>query len=103
MQNISSSPVGASIYDNKPLTPDSHIVQFYDGEEMLYDAVAHFLAAGLRADEPAVVIATDEHRSAFCFRLAALGVDVGAALRKGNLKLVDAREALSLFMVDGMP
>ena len=44
---------------------DNHVVQFYDNEEFLASVVGGFLAAGLAAGEPAVVIATPAHREAF--------------------------------------
>jgi hypothetical protein len=39
-------------------------VQFYEREEYLYSVVADFLARGLTAGKPTIVIATQEHRAA---------------------------------------
>jgi signal transduction histidine kinase len=81
----------------------SHIVQFYDGEGALGDAVAGFLAAGLAAGEPLVVIATEVHNALFMRRLRENGFVVEGARRSGQLTILDAHETLSQFMVDGMP
>ncbi len=81
----------------------SHVVQFYEGEAFLTEVVAHYLAEGLQGGEPLVVIASGPHREAFTARLARSGVDVAAECAAGRLTLLDARETLSRFMVDGLP
>lgn len=81
--------------------PHSHAVQFYEKEDFLYDVVADFLAEGLSGNEPAVVIATPQHVDAFAAHLSAKGHDVEELKGRGELTLVDAREALSRFM-DGI-
>jgi signal transduction histidine kinase len=81
----------------------SHIVQFYDGEGALGDAVAGFLAAGLAAGEPLVVIATEVHNALFLRRLRDNGFVVEGARRSGQLTMLDARETLARFMVGDMP
>jgi PAS domain S-box-containing protein len=80
-----------------------HHVQFYDKETFLYDVVAGYLGAGLDAGQPLVVIATEAHREAFCRALEQDGFQVAAARRDGRFTLLDARETLATFMVDGMP
>jgi signal transduction histidine kinase len=81
----------------------SHVVQFYEGEEFLADVVAHFLRAGFEAGEPALVIATEAHRRSVIERLVSQGVDVDGVCRSGRLVLLDARQTLAQFMVEGMP
>jgi signal transduction histidine kinase len=83
--------------------PHDHFVQFYNDEGALSDAVGGFLAEGLRNGQSVVVIATAERTEAFRFALAAHGVDSGEAARSGRLWILDAYEALALFMVDNMP
>jgi len=73
-----------------------HVVQFYEEEEFLYSRVADFLMEGISAGEPAVVIATPEHRDGFRTLLDLPG-DFGRVL------YLDARETLSAFMLDDMP
>src|ERR1041384_5237849 len=81
----------------------NHIVQFYEREDFLYDSVAHFLAAGLSAGEPVVVIATQPHHAAFVARLKLHAIDVAAATATGQLTLLDAEQTLSAFMVNDAP
>jgi signal transduction histidine kinase/ActR/RegA family two-component response regulator len=85
------------------LSPSAHSVQFYEDEDFLHETVSRFLGVGLVADEPTVVIATEPHRRAFHAALAAKGFDVGRATASGRLTLLDARECLARFMVDGQP
>jgi signal transduction histidine kinase len=81
----------------------AHYVQFYEDEGFLFEVVADFLETGVRAREPAIVIATESHRAGFRRALAARAVDVDRESASGHLTLLDAGMTLSLFMRDGMP
>lgn len=72
--------------------PANHLVQFYENEDFLYSTVGRFLADGLMGNEPAVVIATEEHRKGFADALAERGWDAK------HINFFDARETLSAFM-----
>jgi signal transduction histidine kinase len=89
-------PLGAAVH------PD-HIVQFYEDDAFLCDAVANFLAVGLAAGEPVCVVATPEHRAAFAARLARRGLDIDEARARGQLVWLDAGDTLAKFMVGDMP
>lgn len=80
-----------------------HAVQFYGTESSLFDTVATFLAEGLVARNPAIVIATPAHRTGILDALSARLIDCQKALREGDLILLDAEETLDLFMVHEMP
>ena len=80
-----------------------HAVQFYEREEYLYAVVADFLAGGLTAGEPTIVIATPEHRAGFADALTARHLDINTAVASGQLTLLDARETLAQFMVGDDP
>ncbi|HEY2744871.1 MAG TPA: MEDS domain-containing protein, partial [Polyangia bacterium] len=82
---------------------ENHIVQFYENEDFLSDTVGHFIAAGIAAGEPIIIIATPEHRAQFTQRLQERGIDVDAVRASGQLSLLDARETLATFMVGDMP
>jgi hypothetical protein len=72
-----------------------HIVQLYEDDAFLTDAVARYVEAGLRTGEGAVLIAVPEHRKAF-----AAAIDGAAeALTSGQLRLLDAEHMLGTFMV----
>jgi PAS domain S-box-containing protein len=81
----------------------SHCVQFYDDEEQLCVLVTEFLGEGLRAGDAVVVVSTPEHWAAFSSRMKLDGFNVEAARNTGQLLTLDARDALSLFMVEAMP
>ncbi|HWE23455.1 MAG TPA: MEDS domain-containing protein [Myxococcales bacterium] len=83
--------------------PERHAVQFYERDEFLCDAVADFLAAGLRAGDPVIAIATEAHRREFSQRLEACGIDLEEAEASGRLVLLDAADTLSTITVDGAP
>jgi DcmR-like sensory protein len=80
-----------------------HAVQFYEDSASLCRRVAHFLAEGLTAGEPAVMVATAEHEQQILGNLAARHFDVDHARRSGDLVLLDIEDTLGAFMVDGTP
>ena len=86
-----------------PSVVHHHAVQFYGSEESLFTTVAGFLSQGLIDHQPAVIIATPDHRTAILEHLAARLIDVGQAQATGGLVVLDARATLARFMVEGMP
>lgn len=86
-----------------PFSNCDHVVQFYEDDRFLVDAVGAFLTPGLLAGQGAVVIATDAHREALTAHLEGAGVDVDGACFRGRLLLLDAEETLSTFMIGSMP
>jgi hypothetical protein len=80
-----------------------HAVKFYDTHESLCRIVAEFLGEGLVIRQPAVVIATLEHRAGIVAELRTRHFDVDEMLAVGDLLLLDASDVLATFMVDGMP
>jgi PAS domain S-box-containing protein len=85
-----------------PESPE-HVVQFYESDTFLAEVVVEFLGHGLVSGDPAVVIATPEHRRLFADRLTGKGVDVAQATARGRLAMLDARDTLARFMVGEMP
>ena len=86
----------------KPAAGD-HIVQFYEDERFLFDAVAHFAGAGLAAGEPVLIVATKPHRLVFEQLLRRNGCRVEEAVACGQLTMLDAQETLLRFMVGNEP
>ena len=76
-----------------------HSVQFYEKDEFLYPLVADFIAGGLAAGEPAIVIATEPHREGIAAALRGRGLDLAVI----PVTFLDARETLALFMDGEMP
>jgi hypothetical protein len=80
-----------------------HAVKFYKDAESLASIVCGFLAEGLQAGEPALLIATPEHVSCFRACFAAKGIDVHEGIIRGSLTVLDADGTLDAFMRDGIP
>ena len=94
---------GAGMQAQARPQPHAHALQFYENDGFLADVVADFLREGLSGGQPAIVLATPEHRRAFADRLASSGVDVRAAEREGDLTFLDAGETLRTFMLGDRP
>jgi PAS domain S-box-containing protein len=80
-----------------------HMVLFYRHDDYLLDALSEFIGNALRSGDPAVVVATQEHRDDLADRLYRRGIDVGELLQNEVYIELDAAETLKEFMVDGMP
>jgi DNA-binding NarL/FixJ family response regulator len=83
--------------------PRGHDVQFYSDDQLILQSVTRFVAAALRAGNPAIVLATESHRHGILRRLRTEGVDVDAFIQKKAFTLLDAADMLSAFMVDDWP
>ena len=80
-----------------------HAVRFYEDDSSLCRIVSKFTSEGLAANQPALVIATAAHIEDITDNLRDAAIDVEALKLKGDLLLVDAREMLNTFMIDGQP
>lgn len=80
-----------------------HAVRFYEDDNSLCRIVSGFTAEGLALDQPALIIATKPHLDAIVTNLMAARVDVKALQEAGDLLLLDARQTLATFMVNGQP
>jgi hypothetical protein len=80
-----------------------HAVKFYETDEVWVRIGAEFLAEGLAARQPALVIATPVHRKRLTAELGARHFDVQAMEASGELVLFDAEAMLGSFMVAGRP
>lgn len=80
-----------------------HEVGFYADDRRLLDDLTVFVGASLKAGNAAIVLATESHRENLLPRLQGCDVDVRAAIEQGRYIALNATEALSMFMVNGMP
>jgi PAS domain S-box-containing protein len=80
-----------------------HFVQFYEQDDCLGDAVAHFLGQGIDAGGAAVFLGTALHRRLVAERLAARGHALKALTDAGRYVALDAAQTLTAFMVEGKP
>jgi signal transduction histidine kinase/ActR/RegA family two-component response regulator len=88
---------------NERTLDDGHVVQFYDGDASLIDALTSFVATGLSIGEACLVIATPEHREDLESRLGEAGVDLDRARATGAYVALDAALTLARITVDDMP
>ncbi len=86
-------------------TPRSHLhaVRFYPDALSLSYIVVDFIAEGLRTQQPAIIIATPEHRATIVAQLEQLGLNPLRLQNQQRMFVRDAHELLSRFMVEGMP
>jgi hypothetical protein len=85
------------------VAPREHLLQFYDDDVELLDALEGFVVDGLAAGEGVIVIASRAHREGLRDRIEPRGIVVDALIHKGRYLELDADETLSTFMVDGWP
>jgi DcmR-like sensory protein len=65
--------------------------------------VADFLADGMAAGQPTMIIATPEHCDGLVNELTARRFDLTKLQRAGTVSLLDAQKTLETFMVGGRP
>jgi hypothetical protein len=85
------------------MAPSEHLVQIYEDDGVVLDALEGFVGGGLQAGDGVLVIATAAHLHALEDRLTARGIDVGAASWREQYISLDVEETLAKFMVRGWP
>lgn len=81
---------------------NGHVVQLYTDDAFLLEVLTGFIGSALAANDGALVIATRAHAEALEQRLRERGIDSGRASRQGRYVVLDARELLPKFMVNGL-
>jgi KaiC/GvpD/RAD55 family RecA-like ATPase len=77
-------------------------VEFYSDDAAFVIGFARFIEAALEAGKAVIVVATEPHRKSLLQRLQEHGVDTIAATEQGRYVSLNAADALSTFMVNGM-
>src|ERR1700682_1275999 len=104
--------MGISIIDNdadesaalSPSTRESaHLVQFYEADSFLLEALSRLVGDSLVAGDSGVVIATRAHRDGLEEELRRRGLDLDALRSQGRYVALDAAGTLASFMVDDFP
>src|SRR6476469_10672154 len=80
-----------------------HFVQFYETDGFLLNSLSGFIGSAIKADDAAIVIATEAHRAGLDELLLANGVDLIGARTAGRYLSLDASDTLSQFMLNGAP
>ena len=79
-----------------------HDVRFYNEDRALVSAVSDFLAEGIQAGQPVIIVATPAHRRSIVARLKERGLDPEQIPAEDALWL-DPQETLRAFMDGAMP
>jgi DNA-binding NarL/FixJ family response regulator len=80
-----------------------HEVVFFAHDSTLVESFARLVARSLKADQAAIVLATEPHRDGIAEWLRREDVDVDAAIQRGTYISQDAAGTLSRIMVNGVP
>lgn len=83
--------------------PAEHLACVYRDVGELAAAVGSFLVAGFERDEPAVVVAVEQHRPLFVGELQRRGWNADDLQSRGELYVVDAEATLDAILDDGAP
>jgi len=83
------------------IAPTDHVIQLYENDHILIDALAGFVGSGINAGDSCVVIATRAHINALNERLREHGIHLQALIEDGRYIPLDAEQTLASFMVDG--
>jgi anti-sigma regulatory factor (Ser/Thr protein kinase) len=78
-----------------------HVVQFYEHDAELVEAVGPYLLAAAAGGDVAIVIATEAHRRAFEAELEAEEIDVAHLSASGRFICLDAASTMATFMSGG--
>ena len=88
---------------SSPIPQNHHAVRFYESDRSLALIVVDFLQGGFDHGEPGIIVATPTQRGAVLRELSSRSVDVVDLQRSGTLIMLDARDTLATFMIDGKP
>ena len=80
-----------------------HLCQFFDTDESRGEAVAAYVADGLRAGEPVVLVTRPAHSVSITHQLEAAGIGVEREVEQGRLLVKDAFEMLARISPRGTP
>lgn len=80
-----------------------HVLQLYENDGVFLDTLTGFVLDAIHANETVVVIATHAHLNSLERRLASYGHDVEALISDHQFIPYNAEDALSEFIINGMP
>lgn len=78
-------------------------MQLYESEKFLYECVGQYLADGVEAGQPMVIVATPEHRAAFAAEMRRRHIDPDELVSGRDIVWLDARETLAKFCEGATP
>jgi hypothetical protein len=85
------------------IAPCDHVVQIYEDNESFLDTLTEFISDGIYSNDCTIVIATASHLNSLEERLKAVPFDLKTLASEDRYIPIDAKEALSQFMVNDWP
>jgi len=80
-----------------------HSVHIYDEHSALINRLCGIVASGLKVGNSVLIVATPAHRDQLVCELNDSGIDVRECARDGRFTMLDAKETLNSFMLNGKP
>lgn len=81
----------------------SHLVQFFEDDEVLYQALTTFALPALTENGGVLLVVTATHRTFIEYHFSRAGLDVPGLQDSGQLRIMDASELLATFMNQTTP
>jgi len=88
---------------DRPQAPLIHSVHFYEHDIELVDRLRGIVVSALATGNAVLIVATEAHREQLSHALHLNWTNWAAARDEGRFLMVDARETLDKFMVNGHP
>ncbi|MCD6017570.1 MAG: hypothetical protein K0S53_691 [Bacteroidetes bacterium] len=85
------------------IAPTNHLVQIYENDDVVMDALEGFSDNGLKAGDAVIIIATKKRLDLLNTRLLTLGYDLDKLITTRQYIPLDANDTLAMFMKDGWP
>jgi DNA-binding NarL/FixJ family response regulator len=89
-------------HPEKVATIGHHKAGFYSDERFLLEDITQFIGAALKVGNSAIAVATKSRREELLPKLQALGLDIGAAIEQDRYIALDAAEAISKSIHEGI-
>ena len=80
-----------------------HQVGLYPDDRSFLHHLTQFVSAALEAGNAAIVVATESHRVNLLATLDEHGLDMGRAIEQGRYIALNAADAVSKFVINGLP
>lgn len=79
-----------------------HEAQFHPDDDSFLDGLTQFIGNALKTGTAVIVVATESHREKLLPKLQSHGLDIVSAIEHGRYISVDATDAISTFIINGM-
>ena len=85
------------------IAPCDHVLQIYENDEAFLSTLTGFVGAGINSGDSVIVIATHQHLQQLRKRLVSHALHLDLLIADNRCILLDAKEVLSQFIVNGWP